>query len=109
MPPIKNSVKRAKGKAEKSKAAKNYKHREAESLMRPEVGVQAQFKKKLPPKTYRYDSSLSPALDWDGQNPVRERGDGSHPAGTGSGDLGRGQGSSAEIEGDIQAFSELGG
>jgi adenine-specific DNA-methyltransferase len=41
-----------------------YKHPEAKSLMRPEVGTQAQFKKK-PPKTYRYDSSLSPALDWD--------------------------------------------
>lgn len=31
--------------------------------MRPEVGTQAQFKKKLPPKTYRYEDSLSPALD----------------------------------------------
>ncbi len=28
-----------------------------------------------PPKTYRYDSSLSPALDWDGQNPARELGE----------------------------------
>jgi hypothetical protein len=43
--------------------------------MRPEVGTQAQFKKKLPPKTYCYDSSLSPALDWDGQNPAREQGE----------------------------------
>lgn len=43
--------------------------------MRPEVGTQAQFKKKLPPKTYRYDSSLSPALDWDGKNPAREQGE----------------------------------
>jgi hypothetical protein len=42
---------------------------------RPEVGTQAQFRKKNPPKTYRYDSSLSPALDWDGQNPARERGE----------------------------------
>ncbi len=52
-----------------------YKHPEAKSLMRPEVGTQAQFKKKRPPKTYRYDSSLSPALDWDGQNPAREQGE----------------------------------
>ena len=37
--------------------------------------AQAQFKKKLPPKTYRYDSSLSPALDWDGKNPAREPGE----------------------------------
>jgi adenine-specific DNA-methyltransferase len=34
--------------------------------MRPDVGTQAQFKKKKPPVTYRYDSSLSPALEWDG-------------------------------------------
>ena len=43
--------------------------------MRPEVGTQAQFKKKKPPKTYRYDSSLSPALDWDATNPAREQGE----------------------------------
>jgi len=43
--------------------------------MRPEVGTQAQFKKRLPPKAYRYDSSLSPALDWDGKNPAREQGE----------------------------------
>jgi adenine-specific DNA-methyltransferase len=43
--------------------------------MRPDVGTQAQFKKKKAPVTYRYDSSLSPALDWDGQNPAREQAD----------------------------------
>src|SRR5438105_10756322 len=58
-----------------SKSAKNYQHPTSDSLMRPEVGVQAQFKKKLPPKKYRYDDSLSPALEWDGQNPARERGE----------------------------------
>ena len=52
-----------------------YKHPEAKSLMRPEVGTQAQFKKKKSPKTYRYDSSLSPALDWDAKNPAREKGE----------------------------------
>ena len=66
-------------KARKSKQAKQqtapYKHPEAKGLMRPEVGTQAQFKKKKPPKTYRYDSSLSPSLEWDGQNPARERGE----------------------------------
>lgn len=50
-----------------------YKHPEAKSLMRPEVGTQAQFKKKKAPKTYRYDSSLSPALDWDGKNSARDQ------------------------------------
>jgi adenine-specific DNA-methyltransferase len=52
-----------------------YKHPEAKSLMRPEVGTQAQFKKKKSPKTYRYDSSLSPALDWDAKHPARELGE----------------------------------
>ena len=59
----------------KAKPAKPYKHPEADSPMRPEVGTQAQFKKKLPPKTYKYESSLSPTMDWDGQNPAREQGE----------------------------------
>ena len=62
-------------KPAKQKIAKNYRHPESESPMRPEVGTQAQFKKKLPPQKYRYDDSLSPALEWDGQNPARERGE----------------------------------
>lgn len=52
-----------------------YRHSDAKGFMRPEVGTQAQFKKKKPPKTYRYDSSLSPALDWDAKNPAREQGE----------------------------------
>ena len=43
--------------------------------MRPDVGTQPQFRKKKPPVTYRYDSSLSPTLNWDGQNPARELGE----------------------------------
>ena len=39
------------------------------------MGTQPQFKKKKPPATYRYDSSLSPALDWDSQNPARDTGE----------------------------------
>src|SRR5438128_3042076 len=54
--------------------AESYVHDE-EALLRPDVGTQAQFKKKKAPVTYRYDSSLSPALDWDGQNAAREKGD----------------------------------
>src|SRR5205807_2861423 len=69
-----NQMPRTTGTA-KSKPAKSYKHPESESPMRPEVGTQAQFKKKLPKKQYRYDDSLSPALDWDGQNPAREQGE----------------------------------
>ncbi|BFU89918.1 MAG: hypothetical protein NTAFB01_11050 [Nitrospira sp.] len=67
-------AKKAKSAAKANQTAP-YKHPEAKSLMRPEVGTQAQFKKKKPPKTYRYDSSLSPALDWDVKNPVREQGE----------------------------------
>ncbi len=65
----------SKTKTPKTKPAKSYKHPESESPMRPEVGTQAEFKKKLPPKKYRYDDSLSPVLEWDGQNPARERGE----------------------------------
>ena len=56
-------------------APETYRHPEATSLLRPDVGTQAQFKKKKPPATYRYDSSLSPVLQWDGQNPAREKGE----------------------------------
>jgi adenine-specific DNA-methyltransferase len=31
--------------------------------MRPEIGMQGNFRKKKAPRTYRYDSSLSPALE----------------------------------------------
>jgi len=55
--------------------AKPYTHPSHELATRPEIGTQAQFRKKKPPKTYKYDSSLSPALDWDGQNWARERGE----------------------------------
>jgi len=59
----------------KATEAKVYKHEEAKVLLRPEVGTQAQFKKKKPPQKYRYDDSLSPALEWDEKNPARERGE----------------------------------
>jgi adenine-specific DNA-methyltransferase len=65
----------ARPKNAKPQQAENYNHPEAKSLLRPDVGTQAQFKKKKPPATYRYDSSLSPALDWDGQNAAREQGE----------------------------------
>lgn len=61
-------------KQPKQVSTETYQH-SAELLMRPEVGTQAQFRKKKPPVTYRYDSSLSPLLEWDGQNPAREQGE----------------------------------
>ncbi|MCR4293475.1 MAG: hypothetical protein NUV76_11430, partial [Candidatus Kuenenia sp.] len=66
--------KKVSSKAEEANT-KSYRHTEADSSLRPDVGTQAQFRKKKSPKTYRYDSSLSPALDWDGQNPARELGE----------------------------------
>jgi adenine-specific DNA-methyltransferase len=63
---------RRQGSSSSDQAADTYRHPEADLPTRPEIGTQAQFRKKKPPKTYRYDSSLSPALDWDGQNPARE-------------------------------------
>lgn len=48
----------------------DYKHGQ-DAVQRPDVGVQDQFTARKPPKTYRYDSSLDPALSWD-ENRDRE-------------------------------------
>jgi len=61
--------------ASKKKEAKPYEHSEATSPMRPEVGTQAQFRKKRPASTCQYDSSLAPELQWDDGNPAREEGE----------------------------------
>lgn len=75
-PPSITETKMARNKRPSSSTrVEPYKHPDSESPMRPDVGTQAQFKKKKSPRTYRYDSSLSPALDWDGQNPSREQGE----------------------------------
>ncbi|MGH7377059.1 MAG: hypothetical protein ACREJ7_02080 [Candidatus Methylomirabilales bacterium] len=47
------------------KGAQVYEHTEEKLLLRPDVGFQAQFKARKPPKTYRYEPSLDPALSWD--------------------------------------------
>jgi len=47
------------------KAADSYVHPTDTVPMRPEIGTQANFRKKKAPRTYRYDSSLSPELEWD--------------------------------------------
>jgi adenine-specific DNA-methyltransferase len=51
---------------------------DASTPLRPEVGAAPQYlnqaKAKREPTTYRYDSSLAPVLEWDG-NPVRELGE----------------------------------
>lgn len=59
----------------RERPVENYTHPEASALLRPDVGTQAQFKKRKPPQRYRYDSSLAPELAWDGQNGTREYGE----------------------------------
>jgi adenine-specific DNA-methyltransferase len=49
--------------------AEQYRHPD-QAVQRPDVGLQDQFQGKKPPRTYRYDSSLDPAMSWDEQ---RER------------------------------------
>ena len=49
--------------------AAQYVH-DALAVQRPDAGLQDHFVARKPPKTYRYDSSLDPALSWDEQ---RER------------------------------------
>jgi adenine-specific DNA-methyltransferase len=60
-----------KAKKPPGKTADSYLHPTDTSPMRPEIGTQSHFRKKKAPRTYRYDSSLSPALEWDGK-PGRE-------------------------------------
>ena len=47
------------------KTARAYDHKETEAVLRPDVGLQAQFKKKKEPARYRYDRSLDLQLSWD--------------------------------------------
>lgn len=63
------------GRPKKVKAppeAKSYSHPEAEAVLRPEIGIQAQFKKKKAPHKYLYDQTLDPALHWDGGAKARD-------------------------------------
>ncbi len=59
-------------RTKKPKEAKNYDYQGSEHPLRPDIGTEKDFKKKKPPVTYRYDSSLSPELNWD-DNPAREQ------------------------------------
>jgi len=59
-------------KAKDGKSAQAYDHKKEKLLLRPDIGLQPQFKQKKAPKTYRYDPSLDPALSWD-VNADRER------------------------------------
>jgi adenine-specific DNA-methyltransferase len=65
--------KKGTGKAKTPKEPKSYDHKE-EHPQRPDIGIEREFKQKKLPVTYRYDSSLSPSLNWD-ENSARERGE----------------------------------
>ncbi len=63
-------AKRAPRKKKKRKPiphAESYDHKEAESLLRPEIGLQAQFKQKKAAVKYQYDPTLDPQLQWAGK------------------------------------------
>jgi len=47
--------------------AATYQHVDKELLLRPDVGLQAQFRRKKPPAKYSYDSTLDPQLVWAGK------------------------------------------
>jgi adenine-specific DNA-methyltransferase len=64
----------AKRAANTPKRAEAY-HHDAQAVVRPEAGKQAPFKKPREHKRYRHNDSLSPSLDWDGQNPARDFGE----------------------------------
>ena len=51
-------------------AVKDYRHAQ-DATARPEAGAAPRFRAKRETAIYRYDSSLSPALDWD-SNPARD-------------------------------------
>ena len=63
-------------KKPRQKSARDYRHDDKQALLRPEGGAQDVFPpaRKKPPKTYRYDSSLSPELAWD-EAEVRSKGE----------------------------------
>ena len=56
--------------ADPADAVKDYRHRQ-DATARPDAGAAPRFRAKRETATYRYDSSLSPALDWD-TNPARD-------------------------------------
>ncbi len=71
-------AKRKTPKAPRTKIApqsESYEHKDATSVMRPDIGTQPHFKKSKPPQKYRYDDSLAPSMEWDGQNAAREIGE----------------------------------
>src|SRR5688572_29681592 len=47
--------------------AETYQHKDSESLLRPDIGLQAHFKSKKPPFQYKHDPTRDPQLVWAGK------------------------------------------
>jgi adenine-specific DNA-methyltransferase len=47
--------------------SKTYEHVDADALVRPDVGLQPEFKQKRSPAKYQYDPTLDPQLIWAGK------------------------------------------
>ena len=65
------------GPGPKDPQSKSYSHADQRHPVRPDIGIQPEYEARAPrkpPKSYRYDPSLDPALSWDG-NPAREQGE----------------------------------
>lgn len=63
---------RAQSAADPTAVVKDYRYKQ-DAAARPEAGAAPRFRAKRESATYRYDSSLSPALDWD-TSPARDTG-----------------------------------
>jgi hypothetical protein len=50
------------GKSKAPREESTYRHPEADSQLRPDIGMQRPFKERKPPVTYLYNSSLSREL-----------------------------------------------
>lgn len=51
----------------RERVATPYTHSGVKHPVRPDIGVQVQFRGQKAPRVYRYDKSLDPALSWDAQ------------------------------------------
>ena len=60
-------AKRGPRKKKADPRAETYDHKQAESLLLPEIGLQAQFKQKKAAVKYQYDPTLDPQLQWAGK------------------------------------------
>jgi adenine-specific DNA-methyltransferase len=90
-------------KRPEGKAPQVYTHPKETLLLRPDVGLQPQFKGKKPAKVYRYDPSLDPALSWD-VNVERERGETLIARIEAGKDLGNAKAAAAELRRMSRAF-----